>query len=418
MLDDPLQDPVVAEAIRQHGGGDIVTEPWNCDVIGANADLISRHNRARRERGLAVEEKFENVSSAPSRLRDVLQQDLEFLSRGEPSLKSPKAPYLFAEVAAPLPQSEYLRISRADTAYNVILFRSPFLHFIHSGFSKFLMLMQHRRDEGCLEEDIPAVMAEPYSDRSLLLTLLSDLEVFYKHKRLFVPTTPRHLSAPYDYCELVEGARRFLVGHEIGHAHYFPTPEMINLACAITEQGNVPLETAHAWGQEIWCDQFALYTILDIYEDAYRGGRWSESLHYELQNTLTGILLMFALLEFAQIALKQRRTISKVHPPADMRLRLARCYIKMHPLYGAFPSLEKGLQSAWWLVRQIRFLVPFEQQATFFVELWDKSDSGKVSPFVFEAYRAIANNGIYKFTDLLGWDDSGGGVFGGDTSAF
>lgn len=374
-----IDKDLLTATIVGNAGGPVITEPWLCDVRAANADLINLHNAERLAQGMYVEPKFKELASEPTHLRDLLAKDFDFIASGEPALRKPTSRYLFVEVEKPRPQAEYAPFPSDGAVYHIIYFRSPLLHLVHSTFSKIMMMLQHTRDEGCLDQHRDLLMHESYSDRNLFIGFLNDIEVLYDHRKLFTPVSPKHLTIPYDYCEVVEGARRFLLAHELAHSIIVPD-ELSDFFTHEFTMGKVDEQMARAWAIELCCDRIAVGVILDAYQKLYDSGNWPDSLGYELANSLNGMLLVLALLEMVQIATRKQRVLSKSHPPPDLRMRIVRGVIKGHPLYTALPNLARQLQESWWHLQEFRNLKLFTHIATHYAEMAILMDEGKLTP--------------------------------------
>jgi hypothetical protein len=410
MHDPHSYDQLLAETITANAGGPIIEEEWLCDVIAANAELIALHNGERIRQGLPVEPKFNGITPEPMHLQELLMRDYTFLAQGEPSLRNPMGRYILVEIAAPYPQSEYCQVEIENNIFHLIFFRGPLLHLIHSAFSKVMMLLVQDRYDGCLEQHRPFLAGDIYSDLNLLIGFFNDIEVLFDHKRIFTPVAPPHLNNPYDYCENVEGARRFLLGHEIGHAHFHPIPETIAFAEALMVGGIEP-HMAEAWSEEFWCDKFALWTMMDIYEDLYDGGQLTEARGFELHNALAGMLLLLSLMEMARIAVNRQRPLLGAHPPEDIRLAVLCQNIKHHRLYSKLDWLSDALRGSWMLLKQFRSLASFANMGLFPTKFFIALQNKQLSLFGYNAYKAISNYGVLKSTDILGWDPD---ALGGD----
>jgi hypothetical protein len=184
-----------------------------------NKELIELHNQYSIRNALAVEDKFLRIDAHPKTLEELLWADFEYLAVGQPSFREHADQFVFTEVAGPNPNALVLSLETTPSVH-VVCFRSPLLHLINSTFSKMWTLGHPFRHGDCLPEHEHILNSDAYSDTKLLAGFFNDLEVLFDERRLQIPIDPPHLASPYDYCERVEGARRFILGHELGHLGY------------------------------------------------------------------------------------------------------------------------------------------------------------------------------------------------------
>jgi hypothetical protein len=391
-----LRDILAANAL-----GPLFDEAWTCNPVSAVADILASHNEARAAQGQAVADKFKNPQPIPCRLRELLWRDYEFLAMGEPSLRSPKGCYILEEVSGPKPHSEYIKLEVEGVLHHVILFHSPLLYFVHSAFSKIITMLEIEPD--VLPEHRRMLSETAYSDVSLLAALLNDIEIFFNSAAIRTELAPPHLVSPYDFCEFIDGARRFLLAHEIGHAHFHETEDSDYTKMLFMENMSLDQDTAAAWTEELWCDQFAILTILDIYEDCHSRGELTGELQFEFENALNGIILLFAVLELAEIAVEGDRQSTPTHPPYDFRLAVLRGLIKEHSLYPKLPGLPASLQGAWMRLKAFRSLQPFTTLGPMATYLACDIDRNPLTEFGRRAYKAITSRGLWTSGNTLGW---------------
>ena len=308
-----------------------------------------------------------------------------------PVLSTIRESVVFAEVAGPAPCCRYVRVEVESSTCHIICFHSPLLYLIHSSFSKAITLLDDRPDL-CVPEHDHLLKSDEYSDVNLLAALFNDIEVLCDDQRLYWPIKPRHLTVPYDYCEFVAGARRFLLAHELGHVLFRSTPQSEEMMSHFIRSG-IPSGQANAWAEELWCDQEALWAIMDVYGQLLIQEGDNRDIEYEIQNTLNGIILMFAISDFAEIATGHDRIIGEEHPPFEFRLGCLGDCLVSHPLYNRLSLLKPMLQMAWWRVKQFRTLQLFRPLPWIDRKLSTKSDDNPLSPFGFKAYLAIREIG-------------------------
>jgi hypothetical protein len=285
------------EVVQDLADGEIIDELWECDIISSLADLISNHNEFRKEppNPIDTEPKFENISYKKEKLSNLLYDDFKYLSKSSMIPENLKDNIFFLQVHAPNPNAQVLELNYCDESKYVILFRTPLIYFLHSFYSKFNILTSPYTHAECLPMHDSVMNSESYSDFSLWLKIFQDFEVFFYKSKIVSPISPPHLASPYNYCEAIEGARRFLLAHEIGHLIYSRDSNN-ELVTHFIEIG-LDKQIAEKYAEELWCDSFALKTILSIYEES------SGSLLWELENTLHGILLFFSAFDLVEVSL-------------------------------------------------------------------------------------------------------------------
>jgi hypothetical protein len=166
------QDGLLRTHIESCLIGQIVDEPWFCDVVAAHDDLIDKHNEFARQRAEEIEHKFAVRHHGPCRLVELLERDFDYFYRGSPYLRT--LPYVAIEIAGPSPNAHSLQVEIDGLTVNVICFRSPMLWFIHSAFSKVALLLSHGRLADCVPEHDSILKSDSYADGALFAALFND----------------------------------------------------------------------------------------------------------------------------------------------------------------------------------------------------------------------------------------------------
>jgi hypothetical protein len=429
-------DPeLVRSLITDLADGPLVETEWLCDVMDANAYVIGMHIRSAKAQGGSVESKFEEVSGRPRRLRDLLLEDYRYLSRGQALLAGLESRFEFLEIAGPNPNAYIISAEESGIDCNIVCFRSPMLYFLHSGYSKVFILTHNARHADCLLEH-EALMNEPtYSDTSLLAGLFNDIETLFDQRYLSLPISPIHLADPFDYCERVEGTRRFILCHEIGHALYasrmfndwaridesllpdknvdichFLAERMLwdeetlrmNAADALDWADDVvrralqlklDASLSSGWAEELWCDSFSLQTILRVYGEEELDG----PPLYELESALIGILEYFTLMDIVEVVLRANKVISATHPPPLLRREALRNAIKQHPLYGMNEKLRHTLSRNWKSLNGFRMFAGGANAPFVHSDLWSTLDfQDQLTDFGRSAYRALFDATVHE----------------------
>jgi hypothetical protein len=346
-LDQSLRQAVLA-AISDP----FVTTPWHCDVLSAHAELIGLHTDYARELGHGVEPKFAAVKSKPQRLEQLLWDDYTFLCKGIKWLDGYSECYTLGEIAGASPYAQFIDLSEENTLHFVILFRGVLLRFVHSSFSKLNTLLYSDKHADCIPQHDSLLEGDDYSDSSLVAGIFGDIEMYFDKGLSTTQITPRHLASPYNYCERVEGARRFLLGREIVRPWYskMVNDEFIKSSNNLFDSLGLADQTSPRWMEELWCDSLGLMAIINAYSEAELSG----PLLYELENAIIGVIQLLTLLDLVDCALLQPDASRPSRPPALIRRDVVRQLIKSHPNYQSSPQLQEVLPQMWGLLNAFR----------------------------------------------------------------
>lgn len=214
--------------------------------------------------------------------------------------------------------------------------------------------------------------------------VFNDIEVLFDKRRLFLPFAPPHIAWPYDFCEQVEGARRFILAHELAHC-IFSDPLRPTRVDAL-----IPEDLAK-WGgpahrEEYWCDAFAIDALLRIYE----GQPMVDTAFSEVENGIVGILLYFTILDIVNAALGEHLNLSADHPLPLFRREAIRHIVKSHPLYRDSAQLQRELCAKWRRLNAFRLFTGGVNAPIFFQanSLWSYPDFlERLTDFGHTAYR-------------------------------
>jgi hypothetical protein len=332
----------ILDIVKEQLDYPLFNEPWMCDVIKANAFIINAHNEYGLSNGTAVENKFIVSAAAPEHLPELLWRDYEYLKRGlKSTIDVEKTLFLF-ENFGPTPEAQNIKVKYQNGIFNSIIFRTPLVYFLNSVFSKIFIVTSFYQHAGCLPEHDGILGSDDYSDESLIAGIYNDIEVFFDKSLITQEISPPHFADPYDYCERVEGVRRFILAHEIGHTiHTREISEVIFNTLSSTFALNS--STLRLWAEEIWCDVFALATILEIYENTALEG----PALYELENILIGVLTYFTILDVVDIAIEREINLETTHPPSWLRREHFRNCVKASSIYHSNLKLQQTLQRNW-----------------------------------------------------------------------
>ena len=394
-----IDQTTLRNVIAAHTDSVLIEQPWQCNVIRAHALLIEQHITSLRQQGRDVELKFSSIDRTPQFLRDLLWEDFAYLARGTPVLRDFADRCVLAEVSGPYPNSTILNgQDEHGQALAIVCFKSQLLQYIHSGFSKLWVLTSDAIDAGCLPEHDAILESPAYSDTSLLAGLFNDIEVLFDQKRLFLPFDPPHMADPFEYCERVEGIRRFLLAHELGHALVKPMPLPESELAGLSRSQRAAVERQD---EEFGCDAFATYAILDCYAtDELEGPAL-----YELENALVGIMTFFFLMEVSETLLRWRRALPDSHPPHRRRLACFRWGVRRHPLYKRSDALRQTLDRNWRRLNSFRNFCGGANAPMALGKVWNRFELlEKLTPFGREAYRALFDETVWEWSELDGGD--------------
>ena len=343
--------------------GNLVEDVWECDIFSTMADHINAHNTFRAENGFDLEPKFSNLSSQHRPLSEVLAHDVNYLRRSGQLPEKLVSNIHFFEMYAATQNSFFLKVPIVKSEAYAIIFSAAMICFVHSLFSKFNLLFSTTKTSECLPQHDNILQSSDYSDEALLAGIYNDLEVFYRRELIRKPITPFHYGDPYNYCEQAEGARRFILAHEIGHLAFLLEPDLIPIKksefCEVLNKtlsdpatwhdksegfekiGGEAAKCAANWTEELGCDAFAMRTILQNYpESAIQG-----SVQFELENCLVGIMMLLVTFDLVETALGLKWSIT--HPPAHMRLTFIKTTIRESAIYKSNLPLRRVLDTNW-----------------------------------------------------------------------
>ena len=320
-------------------GGPAVPTRSDCDILLIQKDLIEAHNSFAAQQAREIEPKFQNIGSKQSGVSELLTRDINWLCAGPKDSEQARdmatlirdltheLPII--EVPGNHPNANLLTINKPTALFeetHCLAFQTPLLHLIHSIFSKIEMLICVDWKAHCAPQNEHLIESEEYSDVSLLFGIINDIHKVYIKRVSSLAISPPHLIDPYNYCERVEGARRFIVAHEIAHIYHikfagYEVPEWFQLGVAANEK-----EAQHSW-RELRCDELALKMIACRFPSTLLDGQEL----YELENCMVGIQQFFTMLSIADMAL----AVSD-----ENRISRLRSWERLMLFYRLLPELE------------------------------------------------------------------------------
>lgn len=325
--------------------GKIYLEEWDCDIFSIMSDVISQHNAyKKRIKNVGPEPKFSDLSNYEIRFADLLKKDFHLLLKEHPLFEELEEKLVFGEHYTNRPNAHNISLNDGRT---FIIFNTPLIHFIHSFYSKVFIVTSQYRHSDCIPDHDEIMSTDEYSDEGLISSLINDIEVFYDAKILKKGITPFHYGSPYDFCERVEGTRRFILAHELGHT-LFNNADLSAAAEELALQYQLDMDVALSWALEIYCDIFGLDIIIGQGTNTPLIGPEL----YEKENHLIGIIQFFYTLEVIEVALnpffegtvKKRNLYSGLktsHPPAVVRRNFIISHLKNNKLYQGHRVIQE-----------------------------------------------------------------------------
>jgi hypothetical protein len=305
---------------------------WDCDIRSINAELIELHNKVK------PEPTFLNVKRREMHLGELLKKDLEHLASLIDTLHVAENLFVGELYSQDVTASSISSVS----GFSAILVNTPLVYFLNSFFSKYSIISSYTVGGDCLEEHEKIMSGEEYKDPYILASLFKEAEVFFNKTFVRMPIKPRYLGTPYDLCEHVEGARRFIIFHEIGHFLAEQWQKNGDDGISIFERNlrdmrlMITEEQIKKWAVELWCDEFATRSFNQFYMHRLD----DEQVQHEATNGTCGALLLFFMLHFLEKGFKTFHKMSVMYPPAKLRYTVVRETLKGLRIYQ-HPHLVK-----------------------------------------------------------------------------
>lgn len=212
-------------------------------------------------------------------LSRLLFTDCEFML-GRSKYSSLLSSLHIIEISNRVPNASAITLD--DEVY-LLLFNSSLINFLHRFFANANMLLQPDRiysfNEGANKEG----NNDKYSDLSLTKRIFTDVLNFYTKDQYLNQQSLDYYYQPYQLIEMVEGARRFIVAHELAHIIY---------------KHSEPVDRPESYRAEYQADLLAL----DMLISAYGGfnSDCSETGSITQANVFNGVRLFFTMLYFVE----------------------------------------------------------------------------------------------------------------------
>lgn len=328
-------DPILVDQVADLISGRIETEPWDCDIRAILSPLIDRHQQELGANGEPREPGFEDYPADAKPLSMLIGEDVDYLSTVH-GLLAQAPPLSIVEAFSPDVNAQLIRAEVDGKARNLAVFHTPVIYLINSFFSKLDILNASDVYAGCMDEHRPLMEGDDYDDLNLIAAIYRDMEVMVDRSFVRKPLEPPFLGSPFDLCERVEGARRFVVAHEISHSfvdHPFAQDTMNTFRTNLTgSMGEVlsPRQIEH-WAEELWCDESAVAALNFLYKDELDD---PATLH-RATNALQGVITFFFMLYLLEIGFKRDlKVLFGAHfPPVELRYKAVRESIKGSHLF-------------------------------------------------------------------------------------
>jgi tetratricopeptide (TPR) repeat protein len=343
--------------------GTIVSEIWDCDIRSIFHELIIAHNEYLTTIGDPPEQGFQGLEAHPTTLAALVCEDMQRIHRHVP-IAVPPEPILVTEINSNTLSAQLLDITVDGGSMRVIGFHSPLMRYINDFFPKFHIMLSDRYAR-CLPQHRHLLERVDYDDDQLLLSLYNNAEILVNPSASKQMNGPRFLGEPYDLCEQIEGARKFAMLHEFGHAWYRdlktgkPDPTLDSalakrfmsglqysiaqalganenssmsemLAKVLFVQGVRDPRRVQHFVEELWCDLYAFMVI----EKLFYGRLKSAPVTHECCNTLLGIMDLFFMLSIIEKGIGAYDRATSNYPPVDLRAKFLFEYIWSSPLFA------------------------------------------------------------------------------------
>lgn len=328
-------DPNLLGQVAELVSGRIETEPWDCDIRAILSPLIEQHQAAVVAQGGAREPGFDPYPIAAKPLSTLILKDIDHLTTLHGILENGPA----LSVIEAFSQSVNAQIISADVgghARNLIVFHTPLVYLLNSFFSKLDILNADDVYAGCIDEHRALMEGEAYDDLQLIAGIYRDIEVLVDRSFIRKPLDPPYLGSPFDLCERVEGARRFIVAHEISHTfidHPFAQNAMATYRANLTQSMGTALspQQIEHWAEELWCDESAIAALNFLYKDQLG----DPATVHRVTNGLQGVITFFFLLYLLEIGFKRdlKVLVGAHFPMAEMRYKVVRETLKGSHLF-------------------------------------------------------------------------------------
>lgn len=312
--------------------GTIESVPWDCDIRAILSPLIDSHQAAYKARGEEPEAGFCHHPPLPKLLATLIGEDAAFLTSMH-GLLSNIEPVGIIEANSQEPNAQLIRIKQGDAERSIIAFHTPIIWYMNAFFTKLDLLNGLDIYSGCLAEHRKDMESERYSDISLIVQIYDEMEVLVNREFFKRPISPPFLGSPFDVCERVEGARRFVVAHELSHAVADqPFAQKITAAyrkMLMESLGDaLSAERIAHWAEELWCDESGVAALNFLYFDQLDD---PAQLH-QATNALQGVITFFFMMHLLEAAF-ERKLMSHNFPPVAVRYESIRHVIKGSHLF-------------------------------------------------------------------------------------
>ncbi len=314
--------------------GEITKTPWDCNIRSVLSDLITLHNADLEGKDPDVFGQFPPTKNRPMTTAELMSEDFAYL-RNMNGTSFPTDGIAFEQVTSSKPNSQIINFKRQAQSISVVCFNSSFFYHVNRILMRLRMLMLIERNLAVLDQHRPIIASSNYDDKCLYLFLLQDIEALMTGSPPAEPDPAPYLMSPYEICEEIEGARRFVLCHELSHLLYpnhlsdlhlqkmrerlktsflcyqldkdslarsvlkLPPHEFISSALTRwAEAADLALTEGaiRRWTEELWCD---LHAILML-EQSYEPLMGSKKTLFEVENMFIGIMQMFILFQFME----------------------------------------------------------------------------------------------------------------------
>lgn len=200
-------------------GGNLIDDFYLCDPKSILATQINKYN----DSALGVDSvTFKNIIAKEKRVKDLLKEDFDGLVKNNPILLQFSDMILFAESDTCEPEAVVITEKIASNSqgakselYYVIVSRNK-LNLIFSISTKLDMICQNSKTLEALQEYQARLESQEWADSEIYKEIIEEV-CNVKNEPLEIQGKFPYIYSPYDLCEYVDGARKFIVAHEVAH---------------------------------------------------------------------------------------------------------------------------------------------------------------------------------------------------------
>ena len=200
-------------------GGNFIDDFYLCDSKSILANQIKKYNDSE----LNIDsDSFNNIDAKEKRVKDLLREDFEELVKHNPTLLDFSSIISFEESDVCEPEIVVVTEKIASDSkgnkselHYVIVSRNK-LRLIFNAIAKLDMVCKMPKTLEALQEYHTTLESKEWADSEIYKELIKEI-CNIKNGPLKAQGKFPYIYSPYDLCEYVDGARKFMVAHEVAH---------------------------------------------------------------------------------------------------------------------------------------------------------------------------------------------------------